>query len=130
MTSLMSQLLSLLYRHHVSYTVIPIFCEAVIFAEILLVLGTWEEQLSEYVEKHQIRHILTLGRHVIEGGLKCRRHHGKMRLADINELDAVNVVLTTYHTVSAEWKAGNDAGRSILFSARWRRIILDEGEPQ
>lgn len=76
------------------------------------------------------RHILTLSRHVIEGGLKCRRHHGKTRLADTNELDAVNVVLTTYHTVSAEWKAGNGAGRSILFSARWRRIILDEGEPR
>ena len=52
MTSLMSQLLSSLYHHHVSYTVIPTFCEVVIFAEILLVLGTWEEQLSEYVEKY------------------------------------------------------------------------------
>ena len=76
------------------------------------------------------RHILTLSRHVIEGGLKCRRHYGKMKLADSNELDAVNVVLTTYHTVSAEWKAENGAGRSILFLARWRRIILDEGEPR
>jgi hypothetical protein len=52
MTSLMSRLPLSLYHHHVSYTVIPIFREAVIFAEILLVLGVWEEQLSEYVEKH------------------------------------------------------------------------------
>jgi len=66
----------------------------------------------------------------MEGGLEWRRHHGKTRLADTNELDAVNMVLTTYHTVSAEWKAGNGADRSILFSTRWRRIILDEGEPR
>ena len=52
MASLMSRLLSSLYHHHVSYIVITIFYEAVIFAEILLVLGTWEEQLYEYVEKH------------------------------------------------------------------------------
>ena len=40
---------------------IPTFCNAVIFAEFLLVLGTWEEQLSEYVEEHpQTRHILTI----------------------------------------------------------------------
>ena len=64
----------------------------------------------------------------MEGGLECRRHHSKTRLIDTSELDAVNVVLTTYHTVSAEWKAGNGMGRSILFSTRWRRIILDEGE--
>ena len=63
MTNLTSRLPSLLYHHHVSYTVIPIFREAVIFAEILLVLGTWEEQLSEYVKKKKAslpRHILTI----------------------------------------------------------------------
>lgn len=54
-----------------------------------------------------------------------RCHHGKNRFVDKSELDGVNVVLTTYYTVSAEWKTGN----SILFSVRWRRIILDEGEP-
>ncbi|RFU25005.1 hypothetical protein B7463_g11336, partial [Scytalidium lignicola] len=74
-------------------------------------LGTWEEQLSE---------------HVIDEGLRCRRHHGKSRLADANELDTVNIVLSTYHTVSAEWKAGKGVASSILFSVRWRRVILDE----
>ncbi|KAL6819861.1 SNF2 family N-terminal domain-containing protein [Trichoderma camerunense] len=70
-------------------------------------LGTWEEQLAE---------------HVIEGSVLWRCHHGKNRFVDKSELDGVNVVLTTYHTVSAEWKTGN----SILFSVRWRRIVLDE----
>jgi SNF2 family DNA or RNA helicase len=58
--------------------------------------------------------------------MEFRRHHGKTRLTDVEELDGVNVVLTTYHTVSAEWKPDNQPGTSILFSVRWRRIILDE----
>jgi len=74
-------------------------------------IGTWEEQLSE---------------HVVSGGMEFRRHHGKSRLTDVRELNGVNIVLTTYHTVSAEWEPNNQPGSSILFSVRWRRIILDE----
>lgn len=37
------------------------------------------------------------------------------------------LVLTTYHTVSTEWRNGNGADTSILFKTRWKRIILDEG---
>ncbi|KAH8126281.1 hypothetical protein LI328DRAFT_166248 [Trichoderma asperelloides] len=74
-------------------------------------LGTWEEQLSE---------------HVVAGGLKWRRHYGKTKFTNQYELDGVNVVLTTYHTVSAEWKNGREAESSLLFSVRWKRIILDE----
>lgn len=33
------------------------------------------------------------------------------------------IVLTTYHTVSAEWKNGS----SLLFRTKWKRIVLDEG---
>ncbi|KAI4593875.1 hypothetical protein KJ359_008918 [Pestalotiopsis sp. 9143b] len=36
------------------------------------------------------------------------------------------MVLTTYHTVSAEWKQHAGASDSTLFSVRWRRIVLDE----
>ncbi|KAJ0164942.1 putative matrix-associated actin-dependent regulator of chromatin subfamily [Colletotrichum tanaceti] len=60
------------------------------------------------------------------GGLQCRRHHGKTRLTDLRDIDGYNVVLTTYHTVSAEWKDGKDAENSALFGVCWRRIILDE----
>jgi SNF2 family DNA or RNA helicase len=59
--------------------------------------------------------------------MEFRRHHGKTRLLDASELDGVNIVLTTYHTVSAEWKPSNYPGSSVLFSVRWQRIILDEG---
>ncbi|KAF4967629.1 hypothetical protein FSARC_4824 [Fusarium sarcochroum] len=72
-------------------------------------IGTWEEQL-----------------HVVEGGLIYRRHHREGRLASTNELAGLNIVLTTYHTISAEWNPSNKTKTSALFSVRWRRIILDE----
>lgn len=62
------------------------------------------------------------------GGLKWQLHYGKTRLTSRYELNDVNVVLTTYHTVSAEWKNEREAESSILFSVRWKRIILDEGQ--
>jgi len=92
------------------------------------VLDTWEEQLNEYVKQHhELYAFLMISRHIITGNLDCRRHHGKFRVVDTKELEATNVVLTTYHTVSAEWKTGNGMGTSILFAVRWKRIILDEG---
>jgi hypothetical protein len=74
-------------------------------------LGTWEDQLSE---------------HVVDGGLKFCRHHGKTRLSKISDLDAVNIVLTTYHTLSADWKSSKSNADHIVFSVRWRRVVLDE----
>ncbi|KAF5675817.1 alpha-1,6-mannosyltransferase subunit [Fusarium heterosporum] len=74
-------------------------------------IGTWEEQLAD---------------HVVMGSLTCRRHHREGRLTFSKELATSNIVLTTYHTVSAEWSPSGKAKSSILYSVRWRRIILDE----
>ncbi|KAI0421832.1 SNF2 family N-terminal domain-containing protein [Xylaria grammica] len=74
-------------------------------------IDTWEEQLSQHVQ---------------QGQLTWRRHHGKTRLMDSLEIQNLNIVLTTYHTVSAEWKSGSKSGQSILFSTHWRRVVLDE----
>ena len=59
--------------------------------------------------------------------MKFRRHHGKEKIGDISEIEAVNIVLTTYHSISADWMK-NAAGNNIMFSVRWKRIILDEGK--
>ncbi|EHK48686.1 hypothetical protein TRIATDRAFT_11002, partial [Trichoderma atroviride IMI 206040] len=71
-------------------------------------LGTWEEQLSD------------------SGTLNWCRHHGKTKLSGNMLYNGINIVLTTYHTVSAEWKSHGEHSPSILFSTRWRRVILDE----
>lgn len=62
---------------------------------------------------------------MIDRGLRCSRHYGKTRLSDISEIASLDVVLTTYHTVSSDWHSGKP---SLLFSVDWRRIILDEGK--
>jgi hypothetical protein len=59
--------------------------------------------------------------------MNSRRHHGKDRLLDIGKIDGTNVLLTTYQTVSADWKKWKSSGTTILFSVQWKRIILDEG---
>ncbi|KAI0020240.1 SNF2 family N-terminal domain-containing protein [Xylariomycetidae sp. FL0641] len=74
-------------------------------------LDSWEEQFQE---------------HLITGSLTSCRHHGKSRVTGTAEFTSVNIVLTTYHTVSAEWRQEKGTGGSSLFSVQWRRIILDE----
>ncbi|KAI1130950.1 SNF2 family N-terminal domain-containing protein [Nemania abortiva] len=74
-------------------------------------LDTWEEQLSE---------------HVFAGRLKWCRHHGKSRITGFDNISSQHIVLTTYHTVTAEWKGHTNAQPSPLFSVQWKRIILDE----
>ncbi|KAH7360363.1 SNF2 family N-terminal domain-containing protein [Rhexocercosporidium sp. MPI-PUGE-AT-0058] len=74
------------------------------------VLDSWEEQLSQ---------------HVVKSRMTWGRHHGKSRL-NRTSIDSYNLVLTTYHTVSAEWRNGKQAEMSILYSTKWKRVILDE----
>ncbi|CAF3543347.1 unnamed protein product [Fusarium graminearum] len=76
-------------------------------------IGTWEEQLFE---------------HVIDGGLTCHQYHRKGRRISFNKLQGTHIVLTTYHTISAEWDSSNKGKSSVLFSVCWNRIILDEGK--
>lgn len=67
-------------------------------------------------------------RHVVPGRLTWSRHHGKTRLLDIFGLTKFDLVLTTYHTISTEWRYGKQVDQSIIFSTRWKRLILDEGK--
>lgn len=72
-------------------------------------------------------HLIRYHSHVVNGTLHYERHHGKAKLSDFDEFDTINLVLTTYHTVAAEWKAIQAGRKSTLFSVHWHRIILDEG---
>ncbi|PVH94734.1 hypothetical protein DM02DRAFT_721125 [Periconia macrospinosa] len=75
-------------------------------------LSTWEGQILN---------------HVHTGAIRFRRHHGKTRLGSLEELRTFNIIITTYHTLSADWNAQKDgAGNHIMFEVRWKRIILDE----
>ncbi|KAK6866330.1 hypothetical protein PG995_002858 [Apiospora arundinis] len=79
-------------------------------------LGTWEHELNT---------------HLVYGSIHHRKHHDKARIRDRQDLEGVHVVLTTYHTVSAEWSTDETRreaklNSSILFSVKWKRIILDE----
>ncbi|KAM7211076.1 SNF2 family N-terminal domain containing protein [Rhypophila decipiens] len=74
-------------------------------------LGTWEQELTT---------------HVTPLMLPWRLHHGKTRLTEASELDQTALVLTTYHTVSLEGRSSGSREASLLFSTRWRRVVLDE----
>ncbi|PTB57662.1 hypothetical protein M431DRAFT_346954 [Trichoderma harzianum CBS 226.95] len=74
-------------------------------------LDSWEEQLKE---------------HVFPNSIPWRRHHGKSRVTNYSDLEESLVILTTYHTISSEWKGSSDQQPSFLFNTRWRRIVLDE----
>ncbi|EHK45147.1 hypothetical protein TRIATDRAFT_39079, partial [Trichoderma atroviride IMI 206040] len=65
-------------------------------------------------------------RHIFPNSIPYRRHHGSSRLVAESDLTDTLVVLTTYHTVSSDWKVASGKPSSLLFSTKWRRIILDE----
>ncbi|KAF2273459.1 uncharacterized protein EI97DRAFT_452386 [Westerdykella ornata] len=74
-------------------------------------LGTWERELST---------------HFVPDSVRFRRHHGRSKVADVGDIDAAHVILTTYHTLSADYKVHRQMAGHVMFSVRWKRIILDE----
>ena len=63
-------------------------------------------------------------RHVKSNTLRVCRFHGKPRPASPADLADYDVILTTYATLSAEYK-----NRKVLHRVDWYRIVLDEGKP-
>ena len=49
--------------------------------------------------------------------------HGEGRVKSPDLLGGCDILLTTYHTLAADWK-----GRKVLQKVKWFRVILDEGE--
>ena len=73
-------------------------------------LDTWELQLRRHCQPEKLHWI---------------RHHRRDRFTQLAQLAPYNIILTTFHTVATEWKNRHSTS-SVLFSARWHRIVLDE----
>src|SRR5271163_2121566 len=63
-----------------------------------------------------------LPRH-LDGTLKVTTYHGKKRETEPAILANADIVLTTYHTLAADFAAK----RSPIHEIAWYRIVLDEG---
>lgn len=62
-------------------------------------------------------------RHFRPQTLEVGRFHGDGRAKTPNALLSYDIVLTTYHTLAADWK-----GKKILQKIAWFRVTLDEGK--
>lgn len=71
------------------------------------VMSNWEQQIHRHVlEEHMPKVVI---------------HHGASRQTSAKSLDAYDVVITSYGTMTSEAKGG------ALSEIDWRRIVLDEG---
>jgi SWI/SNF-related matrix-associated actin-dependent regulator of chromatin subfamily A3 len=64
-------------------------------------------------------------RHLHHGALRWFKHHGTQRLTKVSRLHDYDIVISTFQTVSSEYKS-HSTGSSVLFSTIWHRIVLDE----
>ncbi|KAF5531015.1 helicase-like transcription factor [Fusarium mexicanum] len=64
----------------------------------------------------------------LQNGITVVKYHGENRPKTVEELKDPDIVVTTYHTLTAEYLAGKGKN-SPLYQLGWYRIVLDEGEP-
>ncbi|CAG8952746.1 hypothetical protein HYFRA_00008990 [Hymenoscyphus fraxineus] len=69
------------------------------------------------------------GLHVFPNKLNCHIYHGQNK-KEADNFAAYDVVITTYHTLSAIWRKRirNNAHENPIFASRWYRVVLDEGK--
>lgn len=97
----------------------------------MLVLQTWDTQLRQSVNcSRYLKYLLTDTRHLHSGTTSWYVFHGCGRTKGVGLLGQFDVIITTYKTLSMEWKKYIHSHRpeESLFSLSWHRIILDEGE--
>jgi len=90
----------------------------------LSVMSNWKKQAETHIKKKYIPNIL-----VYHGSEKNNQNGGRTP----EDLQNYNVIITTYQTMTLELFANNKdkpaqlPTKTGLFSAHWRRIVLDEG---
>jgi hypothetical protein len=55
--------------------------------------------------------------------LKTIKYHGQHRHTTTKDLDAADIVITTYHTLASDFTGT----KSVLQNLEWYRLVLDEG---
>ncbi|KAI9659384.1 MAG: alpha-1,6-mannosyltransferase [Bathelium mastoideum] len=66
-----------------------------------------------------------LNRHLTPDSIRFRTHHGRDKVRHRSELTGLDLLITTYQTIAAEYQRQNTS-LSILFALKWHRVILDE----
>lgn len=66
-----------------------------------------------------------LEQHLHPTSIRWTKHHDSHRIVKLQDLRQHDIVLTTYQTIAAERSQGKHLS-SPIFTAQWRRIILDE----
>ncbi|RSL69376.1 hypothetical protein CEP53_002228 [Fusarium sp. AF-6] len=61
----------------------------------------------------------------LKSGLRVIKYHGQARSKHVSEIEDSDIVVTTYHTLSAEYQL-NRGKSSPLHKIGWYRVVLDE----
>jgi hypothetical protein len=97
-----------------------------ILARDVVLLEGWIEEVQTYDNNSRIISTVTNSslRHILPNTLNIHKYHGpKKELSPLKLLD-YDVIFTTYATVAAEFRRGNN----VLNTVNWFRILLDEGK--
>jgi SWI/SNF-related matrix-associated actin-dependent regulator of chromatin subfamily A3 len=76
-------------------------------------LQQWEDQLMMHVQTNGPNRI------------RWAKYHGASRPADMKLLHKYDIVLTSFQTLASEYRKSSTS-ISLLFSAIWHRVVLDE----
>lgn len=83
-----------------------------IIASSDIMINEWKHEMNIHFDKPTM------------DGLRIVKYHGQRRETDLHRLSEADMVLTTYHTLSADFKT--KTARNPLKQLEWYRIVLDE----